>query len=44
MSGEIDLIVQAADESMRFSIEHLEKEPERFKESEDVKESVNIII
>jgi ribosome recycling factor len=26
MSGEIDLIVQAADESMRFSIEHLEKE------------------
>ena len=26
MSGEIDLIVEAADESMQFSIEHLEKE------------------
>ena len=26
MSGEINLIVEAADESMRFSIEHLEKE------------------
>ena len=26
MSGEINLIVEAADESMQFSIEHLEKE------------------